>query len=53
MEAGHQQQKEEHEEPELLFEGVVLQDSKGEVVEDPTKALEGRAVGLLFGAMWW
>lgn len=43
----------EHEKPKLLFEGVELLDTEGNLVKDPTKALEGRAVGLLFGAMWW
>lgn len=38
---------------ELLFDGAVLQDKAGNRVKDPAKALEGRAVGLLFGAMWW
>lgn len=38
---------------ELLFDGAVLQDKAGNKIDDPMKALEGRAVGLLFGAMWW
>lgn len=43
----------EHPAVEQLFEGAVLQDKEGNPVKDPVKALEGRAVGLLFGAMWW
>jgi hypothetical protein len=43
----------EEESTELLFEGAVLRDREGKVVQDPMKALRGRAVGLLFGGMWW
>jgi len=39
---------------ELLFgAGTVLVDREGKAVKDPTEALRGRAVGLLFGGMWW
>jgi hypothetical protein len=49
----HHHQQEQKQAPELLFAGAVLLDKEGNKVEDPVKALEGRAVGLLFGAMWW
>ena len=51
--AEHHQEEHPAAAVELLFDGAVLRDKAGNVVEDPMKALEGRAVGLLFGAMWW
>lgn len=51
--AEHHQEEHPAAAVELLFDGAVLRDKAGKEVADPMKALEGRAVGLLFGAMWW
>ena len=35
-----------------IFDGAQLQDTKGNIVEDPAAALKGTSVGLLFAAKW-